>query len=123
MLTPRARMFMRQLRAAASRDIPREKGESFDFVDLGPRALPEDDMFVFAERQLQKPLGDRIRPPGREQIKRRGPRDKARSKRIMLSRLCLGLSRKGLRPASSKAIVCFAPSREGENMTPAHSIP
>ena len=104
-------------------DVLRAKRKSFDFVDLGPRALPEDDVLVFPERQFQKPFGDRIDSPGREQVKRRGSRVKARNKHIMLHRLCLGLSRKGLRPASSKAIVCFALSRASENGTPAHSIP
>ena len=37
-------------------DILRAKRKSFDFVDLGPRALPEDDVLVFPERQFQKPF-------------------------------------------------------------------
>ena len=60
---------MMQLRAAACQEIPRANGEeSLEFVDVIPSALPQDDMFVFAERQLQKPLGERGDPPGCKQL-------------------------------------------------------
>ena len=63
------RRFVMQLRAAACQEIPPANGEeSLEFVDVVPSTLPQDDMLVFAERQLQKPLGERGDPPGCEQL-------------------------------------------------------
>ena len=99
------------------------------FFAVRHRVLPENDMLVLSQRQFQQALGNRRDPPcGKRRLQ-----EFTYVARMVLKRenyvcgpgirlLCLGLSRKGLPPASSRAILFLAPSRFGANNMPADSM-
>ena len=90
--------------------------------------FPEHEVLVFSKAQFQEALGNRCDPPELRPHANSTTQSRCRMKArddLGLGRaalLCLALSRKGLLPASSKAIVFLVPSWFGENKIPADSM-
>ena len=115
------RRFVMQLRAAAYQEIPPANGEeSLEFVDVVPPTLPQDDMLVFAERQLQKPLGERGDPPGCEQLSGKPARRRTYVKKLFRGTCASDCRARG--SAQPPGALPFASSRPSKARTgPRHT--